>query len=93
MLFRSDRDRLLEIFDFDYRWEVYTPQTKRKYGYYVLPVLYGETFVGRIELKALRDKGQLNIMNMWLDKATPEYKNAIRQAIEEIAQYLNLKVE
>ena len=87
-----DRDRLLDIFDFDYRWEVYTPEAKRKYGYYVLPVLYGEAFVGRIELKALRDKGQLSIMNMWLDKATPEVKNASRQTIEEIAQYLNLKV-
>lgn len=87
-----DRDRLLEIFEFDYRWEVYTPEAKRKYGYYVLPILYGDTFVGRIELKSLRDKGQLNTMNMWLDKATPDVRDAIRQTIEDIAQYLNLKV-
>ncbi|KAF0196611.1 MAG: hypothetical protein FD169_864 [Bacillota bacterium] len=87
-----DRDRLLDIFEFDYRWEVYTPEVKRKYGYYVLPILYDNSFVGRIELKALRDKGQLKIMNMWLDKATPDVRDAIRQTIEDIAQYLNLKV-
>lgn len=87
-----DRDRLLDIFQFDYRWEVYTPEVKRKYGYYVLPILYDNSFVGRIELKALRDKGQLNIINEWLDRANPDIRDAIRHTLEDIAQYLNLKV-
>ena len=37
-----------ELFDFDYKWEIYTPAAQRKYGFYVLPILYGERFIGRI---------------------------------------------
>ncbi len=45
-----DRAVISELFDFDYKWEVYTPKVDRKYGHYVLPVLFGEGFAGRIEL-------------------------------------------
>ena len=44
-----DRELIKELFDFDYKWEIYTPVKDRKFGYYVLPVLYGEDFAGRIE--------------------------------------------
>jgi uncharacterized protein YcaQ len=44
-----DRRLIEELFDFNYRWEVYTPVAKRRYGYYVLPVLYGDQFVARFE--------------------------------------------
>ncbi|HYX76587.1 MAG TPA: F0F1 ATP synthase subunit beta, partial [Gaiellaceae bacterium] len=44
-----DRDLLLRLWGFDYRWEVYVPAAKRRYGYYVLPVLHGDRLVGRIE--------------------------------------------
>ena len=49
-----DRRLILALFGFDYKWEIYTPQDQRKYGYYVLPVLYGDSLVGRIEM--VRDK-------------------------------------
>jgi len=87
-----DRDRLLDIFDFDYRWEVYTPEAKRKYGYYVLPVLYGESFVGRIELKAQRDQGVLHILNTWLVVDDLTIRDAVVKTIADIAQYLGLEV-
>ena len=44
-----DRDLLERLFGFEYRWEVYVPAPKRRWGYYVLPLLYGDRFVGRIE--------------------------------------------
>lgn len=47
-----DKSLVLALWDFQYAWEIYTPAVKRKYGYYVLPILYGDRFVGRIEVKA-----------------------------------------
>jgi uncharacterized protein YcaQ len=44
-----DRDALMPLYGFDYRWEVYTPAAKRRWGYYVLPILFGDRLVGRIE--------------------------------------------
>jgi uncharacterized protein YcaQ len=59
-----DRQMLLDFFHFDYRWEVYTPLSKRKYGYYVLPILYGDQFIGRIE-PVLNKSGTLEIKGFW----------------------------
>lgn len=86
-----DRDRLTDIFGFTYRWEVYVPAAKRQYGYYVLPVLLGEEFVGRIELKAERAQGLLTVSNLWLDKDTSGVREAIAAATAEIAAYLGLR--
>jgi uncharacterized protein len=47
--FMWDRRLVQDLFGFEYRWEVYTPVAKRKHGYYVLPVLFGDALVGRIE--------------------------------------------
>lgn len=47
-----DRRLIRELFGFDYTWEIYTPQPKRKYGFYVLPLLYGDSFAGRVEAVA-----------------------------------------
>ena len=60
-----DRARLKRIFGFDYRIEIFVPVAKRKWGYYVFPLLEGDRFVGRIEAKADRDQGVLTITNVW----------------------------
>ena len=59
-----DRRQLRDLFGFDYLWEVYVPEPKRRYGYYVLPVLYGERFVGRIEPRLERRSRTLRIIGL-----------------------------
>ncbi|MGB0799203.1 MAG: winged helix-turn-helix domain-containing protein, partial [Planktomarina sp.] len=60
-----NRKRALELFGFDYRIEVFVPQAKRTYGYYVFPILDGTTFVGRIDMKANRKTSTLEIIGYW----------------------------
>lgn len=60
-----NREMLEMIFDFTYRWEVYTPVAKRKFGYYVLPVLYNGQFVARFEAEPIRGVGEFVIKNWW----------------------------
>jgi uncharacterized protein YcaQ len=62
-----DRARAERIFDFGYRIEVYVPGPKRKYGYYVFPLLEGSRFVGRIDMKAERDQDRLAVKGLWLE--------------------------
>ena len=57
-----DRRQLREIFDFDYLWEVYVPEAKRRWGYYVLPILFGERLVGRFEPRLDRATRTLRIL-------------------------------
>lgn len=59
------RDRALRLYDFDYRIEIYTPEAKRKYGYYTLPILYRDRMVGRVDLKNDRKAKALNVLSLW----------------------------
>jgi uncharacterized protein YcaQ len=60
-----DRGLLRTLWDFDYRWEVYVPAPKRRWGYYVLPLLWGERFVGRIEPRIERASRTLRVLDLW----------------------------
>ncbi|HET9850888.1 MAG TPA: crosslink repair DNA glycosylase YcaQ family protein [Candidatus Limnocylindrales bacterium] len=60
-----DRQLLRRLFDFDYVWEVYVPAAKRRWGYYVLPILYGDRLVGRIEPRFDRRAGTLRVVGLW----------------------------
>lgn len=62
-----DRKLILELFDFDYKWEIYTPKQKRKYGHYVLPIIYGSEFIGRIEMVRSKDDNTLQVANIWYE--------------------------
>ena len=75
-----DRELIRKIFDFSYTWEIYVPKEKRVYGYYVLPVLYGDRLVGRIEPK--RENGEMKIANIWFEQGIRNTKR-IRQAINK----------
>jgi len=60
-----DRDFLRRLYDFDYVWEVYVPAAKRRWGYYVLPILYGDRLVGRIEPRIERRAKTLKVVGLW----------------------------
>ncbi len=63
-----DRTRIERLFGFEYRIEIFVPAAKRKWGYYVYPLLEGDRFVGRIELKANRKKGEIHVINVWFEQ-------------------------
>ena len=63
-----DRTRLRHIFGFDYRIEIFVPPAKRQWGYYVYPLLEGDRFVGRVELKAHRKSGTLEVKRLWQER-------------------------
>ena len=60
-----DRSRLTRLFGFDYRIEIFVPAPKRQWGYYVYPLLEGDRFVGRIEVKSDREKGEISVHKLW----------------------------
>ena len=60
-----DRDFLRRLYGFDYVWEVYVPERKRRWGYYVLPMLFGDRLVGRIEPRIDRRDGVVRVVDMW----------------------------
>ena len=62
-----DRTRLERIFGFEYTLEIYVPAPKRKYGYYVFPMIEGSRFVGRIDMKAERAKDRLAVKALWME--------------------------
>ncbi len=65
-----DRIRLKSLFDYDYIWEVYKPQPLRRWGYYTMPVLYGDRLVARLDPKLDRKTGRLSLQGFWLDDET-----------------------
>ena len=80
------------IWDYRYSWEIYTPQDKRKYGYYVLPMLWGQELAGRIEAAADRRAGQLTVKHIWFEEGvrpTKKLAAAIDRAVGEYDRYNN----
>jgi len=65
------RKRVKELFGFDYQTEIYLPPSKRKYGYFALPLLYGTRFIGRMDPKAERESGTLHLRNLVLEDEVP----------------------
>ena len=60
-----DRALLGSLFGFDYVWELFHPPAKRRWGWYVLPVVFRDRFVGRIEPRIERDDGRVRVLNLW----------------------------
>ncbi len=69
-----DKDLVFAIWDFRYSWEIYTPAVKRKYGYYTLPILCGDKFVGRIEAVPDRKKHILQVKGLWWEEGVRQTK-------------------
>ncbi|MBO9609956.1 MAG: winged helix DNA-binding domain-containing protein, partial [Paenibacillaceae bacterium] len=90
-----DRKLINELFGFDYTWEIYTPEIKRKFGYYVLPLLYGDRFIGRAEIIAERKTGTLVVKNIWYEndiKPTQPLRSALNSCIQRFASFNGCKL-
>ena len=80
-----DRKLIEKLFDFSYTWEIYTPIEKRKYGYYVLPILYGEAFVGRVEAVCDRKNKALQVKGVWWESKA--YRGELRKCLRRFAKF------
>lgn len=82
------RKRLEELFDFEYRWEIYTPAVKRKYGYYAMPILAGDRIIGRIDPRLDQKEKRLNILLLQIEpgtKWTKPLERRVHQALHQFA--------
>ena len=83
------RDRLARLFDFDYVLECYVTPAKRKHGFFVLPILWGEEFVGRLDPKADRKAGTLLVQNLMIEKIPedrPRFLHALADKLLTLAR-------
>ncbi len=84
------RERVEQLFDFSYRIECYTPQPKRQFGYFCLPILYGDTMIGRVDCKANRASRHLQLIHLHVEKKiTDEEKfcGAFAEALQLFAKF------
>ena len=86
-----DRRRLLDLFGFDYRLEIYVPPAKRRWGYYVLPVLRGDRLIGRFDAKADREESVLRVPALHMEAQTGTADlAAVHSQLRELATWLEL---
>jgi uncharacterized protein len=79
-----DRPLLKKLFDFEYVWELFTPPAKRRWGWYVLPILFGDRFVGRIEPRIDRAEGRVEILNVWWEERfVPAYADGFVEGMRD----------
>jgi len=89
-----DRKLLKALFGFDYTWEIYTPAEKRKFGYYVLPILYGDRFVGRTEATADAASSVLTVKHIWYEddiRQTKQLTSKIHTRLRRLAKLNHCK--
>jgi uncharacterized protein YcaQ len=87
------RDRLGLLFDFDYTLECYVPKAKRKYGYFTLPILYGDRFIARIDPKADRKTNNLILYKVLFENPNPSEKelDAMAEALIRFMRFNRCK--
>jgi hypothetical protein len=94
--FMWDRKLVAHLFGFDYLWEVYVPEAKRRWGYYVLPILFGDRLVGRIEPRLERATRTLRILGIWWEPgfepgSAAGFVPQMRAALDEYVNFVGAK--
>ncbi|MBI2246036.1 MAG: YcaQ family DNA glycosylase [Nocardioides sp.] len=90
----ADRKRLAELFDYEYLLEMYKPAAKRRWGYYALPVLYGDRLIGKLDATADRAAGVLRVTALHEDQPfAPEMRAAVEAEIDALARWLDLEAQ
>lgn len=90
----SARGRAKKVFDFEYVWEVYKPAHQRKWGYYTLPILYGDDLVARLDPKFDRTTNTLHILGFWLEEDAPKdvvFIEALANGLNRFANMIGAK--
>lgn len=85
-----DRKLIKALWDYSYTWEIYTPVEKRKYGYYVLPMLHGQELIGRVEAAVDRKASVLVVKGLWLEEGvrwTKRRAAAVHAAFRRLARF------
>lgn len=88
-----DRQRLLDLFEFDYQLEMYKPAARRRWGYWAMPVLRGDRLIGKLEASSDRAVGALRIHALHLDTApTASLTTDVDRELRDLASYLDLEL-
>jgi uncharacterized protein YcaQ len=90
----SARGRAKQVFDFEYIWEVYKPVHQRRWGYYTLPILYGDDLVARLDPKLDRKTNTLHILGFWLEDDAPKdeaFASALGRGLARFAKLVGAK--
>jgi uncharacterized protein len=82
------RERTEQLWDFEFRLEIYVPKAKRRYGYYVLPILHGERLIGRIDPTFDRKRRVLTLNAVYAEPGAPAAGRAIRGTVGELAAFV-----
>ncbi|MBO4477872.1 MAG: YcaQ family DNA glycosylase [Lachnospiraceae bacterium] len=85
-----DKAFIQALWDFTYAWEIYTPVMKRKYGYYTLPILFGDRFVGRVDTVADRKERILRVKGLWWEddiRPTKKLEAALERTLKEFCKF------
>jgi uncharacterized protein YcaQ len=87
-----DRPLLASLFDFDYVWELFLPPGKRRFGWYVLPILFRDRFVGRIEPRIERADARVHVLDVWWEddfapRRAAGFVDAMREALRAYLRF------
>jgi uncharacterized protein YcaQ len=87
-----DRPLLGSLFEFEYVWELFHPPARRRWGWYVLPILFRDRFVGRIEPRIDREAGQVQVLNLWWEdgfdaRGADGFVEATREALRAYLRF------
>lgn len=88
-----DRKLIQAMFGFSYKWEIYNPEHQRRFSYYVLPVVYGQRFAGRVEPICDRKGKALIMRRFWVEKGfrdTPAFRAAMEAEAERLREFHGL---